>query len=310
MLRIYFNRYGGPEELHLSEVALAAPAKDQSRVRLQAASVHPVDWKFREGVLKMMTGSKFPKGMGQDFAGVVDAVGSEVKRFKPGDEVFGVMDMKQAAAFAEVLLTGESTAVLRPRALPVEQAAAVATVGQTAWLALVDTGHLQAGQRVFVNGCLGSVGRCAVQICRMFGAHVSGTCSQDGLAEAKAMGVEQPVDYRRFQPEAYRGKFDLILDASGNLSTGQCSLMLRGKGLAMHINATFPKMLRVMFARHNKLVFLKRDPALLQKVSDAAAQGKLTLPIGKTVPLSAAIAAVTELETKGTPKGKVIITPA
>ena len=84
MLRVGYNRYGGPGELHLVDAALGQPEKDQLRVRVKAASVNPVDWKIRAGVLKMMTGKKFPRGMGQDFAGIVEAVGPEVKRFRVG----------------------------------------------------------------------------------------------------------------------------------------------------------------------------------------------------------------------------------
>ncbi len=310
MLRVEYNRYGGPEELRLVDSALGQPQKDQLRVRVKAASINPVDCKIRAGVLKMMTGKQFPRGMGQDFAGVVEAVGPEVKRFRVGDEVFGVMEMKEAAAFAEEILTPEHTATSKPTALSFEQAATLATVGQTAWATLIDAGHLQAGQSVFVNGCMGSVGRCAIQVAHLVGAEVSGTCSPQDLAEARTLGVKQAIDYHRFDAAQFRGQFDVVLDASGNLTVGQCSKLLRGKGVALHINATFGKMFRVMLAARNKLVFLGRNPELLAKVRDAAVQGKLALPIRKTVPLRDVILATVELEEKGTPKGKVVVVPA
>ena len=123
MHRIEYYRYGGPQELHLTNVAKTEPAGDQIRVRVRAATVNPVDWKIRAGVLKMMTGSKFPRGMGQDFAGVVDAVGPDARRFQVGDEVFEVMEMKEAASFAETLVTSEKTATAKPRTFPLRRRA-------------------------------------------------------------------------------------------------------------------------------------------------------------------------------------------
>lgn len=309
MLRVEYGRYGGPEVLRLIDVPSGPLGHDQIRVRVKAASVNPVDWKIRSGVLKMMTGKVFPRGMGQDFAGIVEAVGPGAKRFKTDDQVFGAMELKDAATFAETIVTGEKTATLKPASLSYEEAATLGTVAQTAWLALVDVGRLQARRRVFVNGCLGSVGRCAVQIAVSRGAEVSGTCGKDVLAEAEALGVRSPIDYRSFDHRRSRGGFDLILDTAGTLSVRQCSSMLRVGGTAMHINPTVPKMVRVALSQRNKLVFLKTSSELLEKVGDLAARGSLTVPIGKRVSLQDAIASVTELERKGTPKGKLVIVP-
>ena len=309
MLRVEYGRYGGPEELHLVDFPSGPFGKDQIRVRVKAASVNPVDWKIRSGTLKIMTGRKFPRGMGEDYAGVVEAVGAEVTRFKAGDQVFGAMHLKESASFAEVIVTPEDTATLKPTGLSFEEAAALPIVAQTAWLALVDVGQLQARQRVFVNGCLGSVGRCAVQIGRSRGVEVSGACSQSGFADAKALGVDNPIDYRRFDPRQFRGRFDIVLDTAGTLSPKQCSVMLRGKGVALHINNDFSKILRVALSARNKLVFLKTSSELLAKVSQMAADGNLTLPISKTAPLTGAIPALIELERTGTPKGKLVIVP-
>ena len=205
------------------DVPVGRPEKDQVRVRVEAASVNPVDWKIREGALKMMTGSKFPRGMGQDFAGIVEAVGPEVRRVKVGDEVFGAMEMKDAAAFSEVIVTPERTMTVLPNGLALDQAAALGTVGQTAWTAIVDVGKVKAGQRILVNGCLGGVGRCAVQIARMLGAEVSGTCDASGIDEARRLGVGDPADYRGFDANRSAGRFDIVLDTAGNLTVAQCS---------------------------------------------------------------------------------------
>ena len=309
MHRIEYSRYGGPQEFRLADVAGSEPTGNQIRVRVRAASVNPVDWKLRAGGFKIITGSRFPRGVGQDFAGVVEAVGPAAKRFQVGDEVFGTMELKEAASFAETLVTSENTAALKPPTLSFEVAGTLATVGRAAWGALVDVGKLKAGQRLFVNGCLGSAGRCAVQLGRGIGAEVDGTCSGTDLVEARQLGVGTAVDYHGFDPKPFRGRFDLVLDTVGNLSTGQCAGILRRGGVALHINAGLAKILWIMLAPHNKFALVKTTSEILAKIGDAA-QGKLVLPIAKTVPLSQAIAAITELEQKGTPKGKVVIIPA
>src|SRR5271156_783406 len=170
MRRVQYHRYGGPEELRLEEFSLPEPGRGQIRVQARAAAANPMDWKIRNGELKMMTGRSFPRGLGHDFAGVVEALGPAVTRLKVGDEVFGATGLKQSGTFAEALVTDEKTVFLKPRSLSFEEAAALPIVSATAWTALVDLAKLQAGQQVFITGCLGGVGRIAVQVARMRGA--------------------------------------------------------------------------------------------------------------------------------------------
>ena len=139
-----------------------------------------MDWKIRKGEMKMMTGRKFPRGLGHDFAGVVEAVGPNVTRFKVGDEVFGAPGLKESGTFAEALVTEEKTVFLKPQSLSFEEAAALPIVSATAWNALVDKAKLQAGQRVFITGCLGGVGRVAAQIARMRGAKSPAVVARPG----------------------------------------------------------------------------------------------------------------------------------
>jgi NADPH:quinone reductase-like Zn-dependent oxidoreductase len=134
-----------------------------------------MDWKIRKGEMKMMTGRKFPRGLGHDFAGVVEALGPQVTRFKVGEEVFGVTGLKESSTFAEALVADEKTVFLKPRSLSFEEAAALPIVSAAAWTALVDKAKLRAGQRVFITGCLGAVGRVAVQIARMRDAEIAGS---------------------------------------------------------------------------------------------------------------------------------------
>jgi NADPH:quinone reductase-like Zn-dependent oxidoreductase len=309
MRRIQYRHYGGPEELRLEACGQSVPGQDEIRVCVKAASANPMDWKIRSGMMKMMTGSHFPRGVGTDFAGIVEAVGPAVTRFKVGDAVFGAMGMKDTGSFAETIVTPEKTAALKPDALSFEQAATLPIAGGTAWAALVTKAQLKAGQTIFINGCLGGVGSAAVQIARMIGADISGSCSADRFDEARALGVTTVVDYRHFEPEQFRERFDVVFDTAGALSTGQCSTMVKNRGVALHINLNGRKMFKILLSRRNRIVFGDTTPGVLTKLGEAAVQGQLTLAIGETVSLDEAIAAITNLEKTGLPKGKLVIVP-
>ena len=136
MKRIQYLRYGGPDELMLAEAPAPEPGRGQVRVRVRAASVNPMDWKIRRGEMRALSGFRFPRGLGHDFAGVVDAVGPGEVRLRAGDEVFGVTSIPKAGAFADYVVADEKNVGLKPRYVSFEQAAAMTIVGLTAWNAL------------------------------------------------------------------------------------------------------------------------------------------------------------------------------
>ncbi len=307
--RVQYHRYGGPEVLRLEEFALAAPGRGQIRVRIRAAAANPMDWKICNGELKMMTGRKFPRGLGHDYAGVVEAVGLNVTRLKVGDEVFGATELKEAGTFSEALVTKEETVFLKPQSLSFEEAAALPIVSATAWTALIDKAKLQAGQRVFITGCLGGVGRIAVQIVKMRGAEVAGSCSAARRDEALALGVREVVDYRAFDANAYRGRFDVVFDTHGALSPRQCGAMLKRGGVALYIVPTPLKMVWSMLSSRHRTIFGKVTPQSLVGIIEAVKQGKIAPTIGRTVPLSEAIPAIIELEKTSLPSGKLVVIP-
>ena len=268
-----------------------------------------MDWKIRRGEMKAISGFRFPRGLGHDFAGVVEAVGPGVERLKVGDEVFGVTSIRQAGAFAEYVVADEKNVGLKPPSISFEQAAALTIVSLTAWNALVAKAKLRAGQSVFITGCLGGVGRSAVQIARMRGANVVGSCSASGREEALALGVGEVVDYRAFDVASYRHRFDVVFDTAGALSLSQCGAMLKRGGMSLHIVPTPAKMIGCLLPSRHHLVFGNPTPQSLAGVAEAAEQGKLVPAIGRIAPLSEAISAVVELERTGSPKGKLVIVP-
>ncbi len=309
MKRVQYLHYGAPEELRLDEVKPPEMGQGQIRVRVRAAAANPMDWKIRRGEMKALSGFRFPRGLGHDFAGVVEAVGPGVERLKVGDEVFGVTSIRQAGAFAEYVVADEKNVGLKPPSVSFEQAAALTIVSLTAWNALVAKARLSAGQSVFITGCLGGVGRSAVQIARMRGANVAGSCSASGREEALALGVGEAVDYRAFDIASYQHRFDVVFDTASALSLSQCGAMLKRRGMSLHIVPTPAKLIGCLLPSRHHLVFGNPTPQSLAGVAEAAEQGKLVPAIGRIVPLSEAISAVVELERTGSPKGKLVIVP-
>ncbi len=309
MKRIQYFKYGNPEELSLADVVQPKPERGRMLVRVKAASVNPMDWKIRRGEMKMLSGSRFPRGLGHDFSGVVDAVGPDVERFKAGDEVFGAASIRQAGAFAEYVVADEKNIAPKPTNITFEQAATLTVVGSAAWIGLIAKAKLGAGQSVLVTGCLGGVGRSAVQIARMQGAIVTGSCRASGREDAQALGVSEVIDYNAFEIEAYRRRFDVIFDTAGALSLRQCGAMLRKGGRSLHIVPTPAKMIGCLFSPRHHIVIANPTPESFAGISEAAEQGRLAPVIGRVVPLSEAIPAIIELEKTGNPKGKLVVAP-
>lgn len=225
MKRIQYDRYGSPELMHMAEVDSGSPGRGQVLVRVRAAAANPMDWKIRNGDMKMMTGRAFPRGLGHDFAGTVVTVGEGVTRFRDGDDVFGATSMKASGAFAEMIVADEKLLVEKPAHLSFEKAAALPTVGLTAIQCVVDKGRVKAGERVFINGCLGGVGRSAVQLAKLYGATVGGSCRMSARADAQALGISPVVDFD-FDPAGLEGQFDVVIDTAGTMSRKAAQTLL------------------------------------------------------------------------------------
>ncbi len=307
MRRIQYQHYGGPDEMRVAEFEPGVPGRGQIAVRVRAASVNKVDWTIRNGGLRLVTGRRFPRAMGTDFAGVIEAVGPGVARLKVGDEVLGTTPMRESGAFAETLLTNEKLAIVKPAALSFEQAACLPVVAVTAWRGLVEKARLKAGQTVFVNGCLGNVGRAAVQFAKMLGASVAGSCRGSTIEEARALGIDPVVDFARLEPRTLRCRFDVVFDTPSMLSFKDGRALLKRGGTMLGTEPTPATMLRSIFSRRYKLVFGTQTPEVLTRIAEFAASGHLRPIIGRVVPLSQAILAIAELERRGTPKGKLVI---
>lgn len=307
MQRLEYDTYGGPEVVHLRSFILAEPQEDEVVVRVAAASINPMDWKIRSGTMKMMTGSKFPRGMGTDFAGTVEAVGAKVSDLKSGDAVVGTMSIKSSGAFATRLITKRNLMVLKPEGISFAEAATLPIPGVTARDALVKTARLQRGQRLFINGAAGAVGHAAIAIARNLGAEIVGRVGPQAVAQAQSLGLDLAMDYTKPVPESLNGTFDVVFDANGSLSVKDGDRLIKRGGMVVDIVPTQPKFLKALVSRSRKLVFADQKSDNLQKVLDLAAAGKLALPIAQTVTLADAPALLASLEQGKRLSGKAII---
>jgi NADPH:quinone reductase-like Zn-dependent oxidoreductase len=233
MKRIQYHRYGGPDVMKLEECELRRPGKGEVEVKVAFAAINPIDWKVRNGHLKMVTGKTFPHAMGSDFSGTVISVGPNVTRFKPGDAVFGMAHIRHGGALGEAVVAPETFLVAKPGSVSFEDAACLATPGVTAWNGLIDKAKLTAGKRVFVNGCAGAVGDAAVQLALISGATVSGSCSQDSMPRARDRGVHPLFDYRSTDLSGIGDRFDVVYDTAGTM-TIKVGLGLLGAGGTFH----------------------------------------------------------------------------
>lgn len=306
--RIQYHHYGGPEVLRLEDFRPARPGPGEVLIRVRAAAANPMDRKIRNGEMKILTGRKFPRGLGHDFAGVVAAAGEGVTRLGVGDEVLGGTGLKAAGAFAEMVVAEEKAVVPKPANLSWEEAATIPVVGLTAFQAVVNTGELHAGQAVFIHGCLGGVGRSAAQIALARGASVGGSCRDTATREARSLGISPIVDFD-FDATKLAKRFDVVFDTAGTLPISAAQALLKPGGRIVDINPTPAKFLRSALPGPYRVLIGKPAVADLDAVAQAAAKGLLRLPVARRVPLGEAIAALTELERDRPPQGgKLVIT--
>ncbi len=276
-----FGRHGGPEVLEWVELPDPVPGKGEIVVRVVAAALNPLDWKLRAGQYKLMTVGRLPRGVGYDYAGVVESVGEGVARLKPGDAVVGIVNPLESrnAAMAERLCATEALAAVKPPSLSFADAASLPGAGITAVQALREA-RLAAGQRVLVVGAAGGVGSFAVQYAKEAGAHVTAVASTEGQAFLAGLGPDRAIDYRREDWKALPETFDIVFDASGTSTFPGCRRLLAPAGIYVH---SLPNAGLYLWSWWLKLVSRQRvhpvmerpNLADLQALVDLAASGRL-----------------------------------
>jgi len=314
----------GVGTLQLRELEKPSPNDNEVLVRVRAASINPADGHLIRGVwlMRPMLGMRKPKNtrFGTDFAGVVQAVGKNVTAFKPGDEVFGA---KRGAVADYICVPSDRGIVAKPTNVTFEQAGSVAIAGLTALQGLRDKGHIQAGQKVLINGASGGVGTFAVQIAKAFGANVTGVCSSRNVDLVKSIGADYVIDYTKEDFTKTNQHYDMIYDLVGNHSfperrqilapNGICVLAGMG-GAGLHpeswgrLRMNFASVFRSKFTSQKFVTYIakltKDDLTILR---DLMQEGKVKPVIDRTYKLSQTTDALRYLE-EGHAGGKVVIT--
>ncbi|HEY9006954.1 MAG TPA: NAD(P)-dependent alcohol dehydrogenase [Ohtaekwangia sp.] len=306
--RVQFNQYGSASEMYMGEYELSQLKPDEVQVRVKAAAINPLDWKQRRGDMKLFMGRQFPKGIGSDFAGVVEAVGKDVRNIRPGDEVFGTMDVKKPGAFAEVAVTASRYVVRKPSLLSFAEAACLPIPAATAWAALLlGKKPVMENSRVLINGCTGAVGLMAVQLAIAKGAKVAGTCSEASMQTARAMGVHPTFNYADEQYGKHVKPFDVIFDTAGTMNVGRAVSMLKPKGMFVDINPTPRRIIRGLLSRRYRMVFANMGFKYLPEIADLANQNLLRSAIGLQADFSKAVSTITEFEKGQRTPGRVVL---
>jgi NADPH:quinone reductase-like Zn-dependent oxidoreductase len=315
----------GLKNLKLEDIEKPTPTDDQILVKVHAASINPYDWHFIEGtpyIMRVMgVGLRKPKDtrIGVDFAGTIEAVGKNVTKFKPGDDVFG----GRGGAFAEyVCRRADGAVALKPPSITFEQAASVNIAGITALQALRDKGKVQPGQKVLINGASGGVGTFAVQIAKSFGADVTGVCSTRNVDLVRSLGADHVVDYTKEDFAKGTERYDVILDNVPNHSLSECRHVLNPQGKYVMIGGGGPNDSRWVGPFGRVIHTLLLSPFISQKMgmmmadanqndltilADMMQSGKVKPVIDRTYKLSEVPAAIAYLE-EGHARGKVVIT--
>lgn len=257
--------------------------------------------------MKLVMGSRFPRGMGMDLAGIVEAIGPEVKEFSVGDEVLGQTPMNNQNAFSELAMTKAALIIPKPSSLSFTAAAALPSVGLTAWRALVVVAKLKEGQSVLINGASGGVGQAALAIAKALGCVVSARVGTTSMREMENRGLASVLDYNQPIPASLQHSFRVVLDCHGSLTAKEEESLIRPGGFAVDIVPNAGNLLRSLISP--KHLFARGAPSndILHKVVDLAVAGKFDLTIGRTAHLADAIAMIRDLEAGKRVAGKAVI---
>jgi NADPH:quinone reductase-like Zn-dependent oxidoreductase len=324
MKAIVQYEYGSPDVLELREVDKPKIGDDEVLVRVHAAGVDRGVWHLMTGrpyfvrLIISDLGLRAPKTHvpGSDVAGVVAAVGKDVTRFQPGDEVFGI----GKGSYAEYTRVPEDKLAPKPANLSFEQAAVVPISGLTALQGVRDKGQVQPGQKVLIIGASGGVGTFAVQIAKSFGADVTGVCSTTKVDLVRSLGADQVIDYTREDFAEREQRYDVILDTGGHSSLLHLRRALTPKGMLVIVGSEtdgrwiggFDRSIRALLLSPflgQKLVALasSENAEDLIAIKELIEAGKVTPVMDRTFSLSEAPKAIRYLE-EGHARGKVAIT--
>jgi NADPH:quinone reductase-like Zn-dependent oxidoreductase len=328
MKALAIRRYKAPMEM--MDLPRPEPGPGELLVRVRAAGVNPIDYKIRDGAVKVLLPFSFPLILGTDLAGDVEAIGPGVTKFKLGDAVYSNLDNDRIGAIAEYAIVRESAAARKPARLDYIQAASLPLVALTAWQSLVELARLRAGQRILIHAGSGGVGTIAIQLAKHLGAVVTTTAGARNLALVKSLGADVAIDYRTSRFEAVAGNQDVVLDTQGGdtllrsfevVKPGGLLITIGGRpdakfarawGLSLplvwilgFLNRKVDRLARKKRVRFEYL-FMHASGEQLEKLGALVDQGVIKPVLDKVFPLDAAAEAIAYVES-GRAVGKVVI---
>ena len=305
MKAIQMKSYGGADVLSYDEVPTPEPQSDEILIRIHAAPINPIDWKIREGYMQNWLPLQLPLIPGSEFAGVVAAVGANVKAFQAGEEIYGYSSLLRGGAYAEFIVVKETEITAKPNNIDFVHAAAI-PVGALTALQAFDLTGLSAGQTVLIHAAAGGVGSMAVQIAKARGAHVIGTASARNADFVKSLGADEVIDYTMTKFEDVVKDVDVVFDLVGGDTQARSFGVLKAGGwLVSAVSPPAPEESEQHGVK-SAMITVQPNAAELKKVTALVEAGQLKTFVETVLPLSAARQAH-DLSQSGRTRGKIVL---
>lgn len=311
MKKVIYSQYGDVNVLEMIDSEIPDVDKNTLLVKVKAVSINPLDWKIFEGEMKLMAGSKFPKGVGIDFSGIIEETGSSISQYKKGDAVFGVMDVFKGGALAEYIVVAEKDIALKPDQISFEQAAAMPIVGSAALQIFDQLVPLSKGLEVLINGAAGGIGMFATQTAKMKGARVTTVVGTKGISLVRKWGSDNVINYQEEDILKSEKQYDVVIDLSAKITFAMAKKIV--KPASIYVNAVpGPKQIIGSFINNlfskkkYKVLLLKPTSSYLETLAQYAAGG-MDIVIDRTYPMTSFKEAYTQVP-KGGILGKAVFT--
>jgi alcohol dehydrogenase len=330
MKAFIINRYGKKGGLQAVEMPEPQMREDDVLVQIHAAGVNLLDSKIRDGEFKLILPYRLPLILGNDVAGVVVKIGSGVRRFKPGDEVYARPNKDRIGTFAELIAMSEKDVAIKPKQLTMEEAASIPLVALTAWQALVEKANLKKGQKVFIQAGSGGVGTVAIQLAKHLGATVATTTSTANIELVKSLGADIVIDYKKDDFETMLHDYDVVLNSQDAKTLEKSLRVLKPGGKLVSISGPpdpdFAKeigspwlvklvMQLLSFGVRRKakrlnvgysFLFMRADGKQLHKITSLVEADAIRAVMDQVFPFEKTNEAMAYVET-GRAKGKVVV---
>jgi NADPH:quinone reductase-like Zn-dependent oxidoreductase len=324
------DRYKSKDGVRFGDMPNPELRDDNVLVEIHAAGVNPLDSKIRNGEFRFILPYRLPIILGNEVAGVVVRVGSQVRRFKPGDEVYARPDKDRIGAFAEFIAMNESDVAIKPKVLTMEEAASIPLVGLTAWQALIEKANLKKGQKVFIQAGSGGVGTFAIQLAKHLGATVATTTSTTNIELVKRLGADVVIDYKKDAFEQTLRDYDVVLNSQDAKTLEKSLRVLKPGGQLISISGPpdpdfakenglswFLKLIMKLLSFNAKkqakrlnvnysFLFMRANGKQLNEITSLIDAGVIRPVIDKVYPFDATNEALAYVDS-GRAKGKVVV---